>query len=124
MLEHINDYVSYLKTNQSLWNLLGYINKNEIISWGSPLMWGLNPDDKEPDIYRSYLSGPTLTLVDLSVYFDDGTNIEYKKKYKNKYLHYLNELFEFVFGKGHEYHVMDVFDVEVKIINTFDENLG
>ena len=119
MLEHINDYLSYLKTNQNLWNLLGYINKNEIISWGSPLMWGLNPDDKEPDIYRCYLSGPTLTIVDLSVYFDDRTNIEYKKKYKNRYLHYLNELFEFVFGKGHGYHVMDVFDVEVKIINTF-----
>jgi len=119
LLEHVNDYLSFLKNNKSIWNLLGYINQNEIISWGSPLVWSLNPDDKEPDIYRCYLSGPTLTLIDLNVYFDDGTNIEYKKKYKNKYIHYLNELFEFIFGKGHGYNVHDVFDIEVKIINAF-----
>lgn len=119
MLEHVNDYVSYLKNNDNLWNLLGYINQNEIISFGSPLSWTLNPDDKEPDIYRCYLSGPTLTLIDLSVYFNDGTNIKYKTEYKSKYIHYLNELFDFVFGKGHGHHVTDIFDIEVKIVNSF-----
>ena len=119
MIEHVNEYVSYLKTNQSLWKLLGYINQNEIISWGLPLAWSLYQDDKDPTIYRCHLNGPTLTLIDLSVYFDDGTNVEYKTNYKNKYFKYLNELFEFVFGKNHGYNVRDVFDVEAKICNAF-----
>jgi predicted metalloendopeptidase len=124
ILKHVNDYLLYLKTNNCLWNLLGTINQNEIISWGSPLVWSLNPDDKQPDIYRCCLSGPTLTLIDLNVYFDDGTNVEYKSNYKKKYLHYLNELFEFIFGKNHGYNVNDIFDVEVKLVNTFvcDDN--
>ena len=119
MLEHVNNYVSYLKNNNSLWNLLGYINQNEIISFGCPLLWTLNPDDKEPDIYRCHLSGPTLSLIDINVYFEDGTNLEYKKKYKNNFFQYLNSLFEFVFGKDHGHHIKDIFDIEVKIINTF-----
>lgn len=119
MLKHVDDYVLFLKNNNNLWKLLGYINQNEIISWGAPLLWSLNADDKEPEIYRSHLSGPNLTLIDINVYFEDGTNIEYKKEYKRNYIHYLNNLFEYVFGKNHDYRVMDVFDVEVEIINSF-----
>ena len=119
ILKHVNDYVLFLKTNNCLWNLLGKINQNEIISWGSPIVWSLNPDEKQPNIYRCCLSGPSLTLIDLNVYFNDGTNLDYKANYKKKYLHYLNDLFELFFGKNHDYNVDDIFDVEVKMVNTF-----
>lgn len=109
---------NFIKEN-NLWKFLSYINHNEIINYGSPLRWTLNPDDKEPTIFRSYIVGPTLSLTDLNVYFDDGSNVEYKKKYKNKYIKYLKQLFAFFFGENNDFNVHDIFDVEVKIANAF-----
>ena len=110
--------VDYFRQNNKLWELLGFINSNEMVAFGCPFNWTLNPDDKEPTIFRCFIEAPQLTLIDLNLYFDDGTEVEYKKKYLKEYFSYLNQLFENVFGKNHGYHVKDVYDVEVKIINT------
>jgi len=109
----------------NLWNLLGFLNSNEMIAFGCPFNWTLNPDDKEPTIFRCNIESPQLTLIDLNLYFDDGTDVIYKKKYLHKYFTYLNKLFENVFGKNHGFNVKDIYDVEVKIINTLgcDYNL-
>jgi len=123
ILKHFEDYLKYLNTvlknPDGLWSLLGDLNRNEIISWSVPIVWTLNPDEKQPDTYRCFLGGPKVTLVDLTIYFDDGTNIEYKKNYKKEYYKYLNKVFEYFFGKNHKYNVKDVFDVETKIVNAF-----
>jgi hypothetical protein len=37
------------KNKNNLWKILGFANKSEIISWGAPFVWMLNPDDKNPD---------------------------------------------------------------------------
>ena len=121
-IQHANNIImdidNILKEN-NLWKLLAYINDNEIVNWGSPLSWTLNPDDREPSIFRSYITGPNLSLVDLSVYFNDGTNVQYKANYKKKYLKNLRDIFAFFFGEHNEYNVHDVLDVETEIANAF-----
>jgi putative endopeptidase len=103
--------------SNGLWKLLGYINQNEIINHGAPFVWSLNPDEKNPSIYKSYINTVKLSLVDIMVYIDDGTDVEYKKKYKNTYLSYLKNLFDNTFGKNHKFNVADIFNVEQKLLN-------
>ena len=114
MLEQI-DNLRQDKSN--LWKLLATTNKTEIVSWGSPFTWNLNPDSMEPTKFRCFIDPPQLTLADFNIYIDDGSNLDYKKKYKARYIKYLHDIFEFSFGKNHGFNVRDVFDVEVKIIN-------
>jgi putative endopeptidase len=105
------------KDTDGLWKLLGYINKNEIINHGAPFVWSLNPDDNNPLVYKTYINPVKLTLVDIMVYIDDETDVEYKKKYKNEYLAYLNRLFKITFGEKHKFNVNDIFIVEQKLLN-------
>lgn len=119
-LEKIDEY----RANKSnIWKMLAMLNRNEIVSWGSPFVWTLNPDDKNPDKYRCYLDAPQLTLIDLNIYFDDGTDVEYKRTYKQKYMKYLTELFHNTFGENHGFHATDVFNIEMKIINAMGCNI-
>lgn len=120
-------YVSYFvlsvdelrKDKKNLWNLLGLLNYNEIISYGSPFVWSLNPDDKNPNVYRCYIDAPQLTLIDINIYFDHESD-EYAKNYKKRYIKYLNDLFSNAFGNNHGYNVHDIFDCEIKILNMYD----
>jgi predicted metalloendopeptidase len=118
--DYSNGLVSFIddfrKDGKNLWLLLGYINTNEIISWGSPFTWSLNPDDKEPTKFRCYVNPVQVTLLDINVYFEDGTDVEYKKNYKQHYLKYIREMFTLVFGPNHGYRAEDVFDVETKML--------
>ena len=104
------------KNKNNVWTLLGFINTIELVSWGCPFVWSLNADDKNPDIYRCFLDAPRVTLVDIGIYFEDGTEVEYKKKYKARYIKFLNDLFGNVFGDKHEFNVEDIFNVELKIL--------
>jgi putative endopeptidase len=108
--------IDEIRKNGNLWELLGLTNDNEIVSWGSPFTWSLNPDDKNPSIFRCYIDQPQLSLIDINIYFDDGTDLEYKKKYKNKFFLYLSELFEHSLGKNHNFNVADIFLVEIDIL--------
>jgi endothelin-converting enzyme/putative endopeptidase len=117
----LENIIDSLINKNNMWDLLAYINRNEVINWGSPLIWTLNPDDKEPSIFRSYIGGPTLSLIDMNVYFDP-TN-DKNRKYKAKYLKNINEIFEFFYGKNHSFNVEDIFNVEAKIANAFSCNV-
>ena len=120
-----NIYLEYidteLKDKNNLWKRLGTINKNEITSWGSPFVWSINPDDKNPKKYKCYLEPPQLTLIDTDIYFDDETDTEeekkYKSKYRKRYFKYLNDVFAVAFGENHGYNVKDIFDTEFEILN-------
>ena len=117
VLKMIDD-LRAVKTN--LWSLLGFINTNEIVSWGSPFVWNLMTDEKNPDTYRCFIDPPQVTLIDTSVYYDDGKDVEYKRKYKSRYLEFLQDLFVCAFGKGHGFSVEDVFNVERKMLTAMD----
>jgi putative endopeptidase len=111
--------IDYFLNNTNLLELLAWINTNDLVSWGSPIIWKIQGGMVEPDIFRSYIYGPKLTLLDMRVYFDDGTNLEYKKIYRNEYILFLGNLFEYFFGKDHGFNVKDIFNVETKIANAY-----
>jgi predicted metalloendopeptidase len=112
MLSMIDEF---RKNKDNLWKLLAFINKNEIISWSSPFVWTINPDDKNPKIYSCYLEAPQLTLIDIEIYFNDTKETEYKKKYRQTYLKYLKDVFEYAFGKNNEFNVNDILKCETKL---------
>ena len=109
------------KDKDNIWKRLGILNKNEIISSGCPFVWSINPDDKNPTIYRCYLEPPQLSLIDVDVYFDDNNDTEeikkYKQNYRKQFFTYLNNLFTIAFGENHGFNVKDVFDTEFEILN-------
>ena len=119
-LNRLKEIDEIRKDKKNLWKMLGYVNSNEMISWGAPFVWLLNPDDKKPDTYRSYIDGPQLSLVDLNIYYNDGETTEYKKKYIKEYFKYLTKSFECSFGKNNDFKPEHVFNCEVKIFNAFD----
>ena len=124
-------YVEFIdeitKDKNNIWKRLGIINRNEIISSGCPFVWSINPDDKNPEIYRCYLEPPQLSIIDVDVYFDDPSDDDKTKKYKNNYrkvfFTYLNNLFTISFGENHGFNVKDVFDTEFEILNAMACNL-
>ena len=115
------EYIDIFNENSTLWERLARINMNEIISWGSPFVWSINPDDKNPKIYKCYLEPPQVTLLDLDVYYDDDEDSDKDNKYKQEqrleYLAYLYTVFEIAFGENHGYNVKDIFDCEKEIVN-------
>ena len=112
----ILESIDKIRENGDVWQLLGLSNKNEAIAYASPFSWSLNPDDKEPSIFRCYINQPQLSLIDIDIYFDDGVDVDYKNKYKKNYFEYIHRLFENSFGKNHNFIVSDVFTVEVEIM--------
>jgi len=105
-----------MKDKDNLWKLLAKLNSNEIISWSCPFVWSINPDEKNPKVYKCYLEPPQLSLLDVEIYIDDGQNIEYKKKYKKNFISYLSDIFRNAFGPDHSYDVRDIFNCEKKIL--------
>lgn len=124
ILEYIDDLI---QNKANIWTKLGELNKNEIISGGSPFVWSLNPDDKNPAVYKCYLDPPEVTLIDVDVYFDydDDTEADkkYKTNYRKKYFDYLHTLFEIAFGADHSFRVKDIYDTEVELLNAMSCNL-
>jgi predicted metalloendopeptidase len=98
------------------WEMLAYFNKDEMIAHNAPFVWNLNPDDKDTKVYRCYISPHQFELADLSVYYDDGTEVSYKKKYREEYKKFIKRVFNILLGKNN-YNPQDVLDVEVDIFN-------
>lgn len=131
MMYHIDWYVKYLddciKTDvkgENFWKYVGYMNRNEIISFGLPFVFGLYPDDKQADIYRCTINQPTLTCLDVNVYYDDyavnDTEKKYVATYRRNFVKYVEDVFSFVFGKDHGVRGEDIFEIEKEIIDAMD----
>jgi len=116
-LEAVTTIENLFKENNP-WKLLAFFNNDEMISSGAPFVWSLNPDEKNSKVYCSYVMSHQFELVDLSVYYDDDTDVEYKKKYRVKYNHFVKEIFNTLLGKN-DYDPQNVFDIEVEIFNSF-----
>jgi putative endopeptidase len=101
------------------WKLLAFFNNDEMICNDAPFVWSLNPDEKNPEYYASYVMSHQFELVDLNVYYDDGTEVEYKKKYRLQYKHFIKEIFNTLLGKN-DYEAQDIFDIEVELFDAFD----
>ena len=114
--EAIQTIDSYIQGN-NMWKLLAHINSDEMIASGAPFVWSVNPDNKNPKIFRCYVSAHQFALVDITVYYDDGKDIEYKRKYRAAFKKYCKDLFNTCLGKGHGLNGDDIFDVEVEIFD-------
>jgi predicted metalloendopeptidase len=108
----ITDYTS----GTSPWPLLAFINKDEMISTRAPFVWSLDPDDKNVKAYRSYISAHQFLIIDLNVYYDDGTQVEYKKNYRKEFVKYCKKVFDTLLGPN-DYNAQDILDVEMDIFN-------
>lgn len=98
------------------WEMLAYFNKDEMIANGAPFVWNLNPDDKNVKIYRCYINAHYFELTDLNIYYDDGTKVLYKKKYREEYKKFIKKVFNILLGKNN-YNPQDVLDVETDMFN-------
>ena len=108
----------YIK-NDNPWALLGYFNRDEMLSNNVPFVWSLIPDEKNPEYFISYISPISFILLDLNVYYDDGTDITYKQNYRNKYFKYVKQIFDITLGKN-DFNSKNCFDVQVDIFNSFN----
>lgn len=113
--EAINIVDEYIK-NDNPWALLAYLNKDEMTAPHLPFVWSLNPDDKNPEIYRCYINPIRFIILDINVYYDDGTEVAYKKKYRDKYINTIKKMFNLTLGKN-DFVAKDCFDVQVDIFN-------
>jgi putative endopeptidase len=102
--------------NDNPWALLAYFNRDEMIANYAPFVWSLNPDDKDPTTFRCYVTPIRFILLDLNVYYDDGTDVAYKQKYRNTYFKYTKQIFDVALGKN-DFNGKDCFDVQVDIFN-------
>lgn len=100
------------------WKLLAFFNNDEMICSSAPFVWSLQPDEKNTKIYKSYVNAHNFEIVDISVYFNDGTEVEYKRKYRATYKKYIKDIFNILLGKNH-YDPQDIFDIEVELVTAF-----
>jgi putative endopeptidase len=122
--DYINYYVDHIDkkiASNNIYEILGSQNKNEIISWGSPIVWNVLKDDKNVEYYISNISAPQLTIYDYEIYIedtkDDQNTKQYKKLFKKKYLEFIHEMFDLCLGKDHGLKSSDVWDCEFDILS-------
>jgi putative endopeptidase len=104
----------------NIYEILGGFNKNEIISWGSPLVWNVLKDEKNVKYYKSTISAPQLTIYDYELYIEDTTEDQntkqYKREFKRKYLEFIETMFDLCLGKGHNLKATDIWDCEYDML--------
>jgi predicted metalloendopeptidase len=122
--DYINYYVDYIDkkiASNNIYEILGSQNKNEIISWGSPIVWNVLKDDTNVEYYISNISAPQLTIYDYEIYIedtkDDQDTIQYKKLFKKKYLAFIHDMFDLCLGKGHGLKSSDIWDCEYDLLS-------
>jgi len=101
----------------NVWKLLAFFNSDEMISPFGPFTWSLNPDDKQPDTYRCYITPHSFFVIDLDIYYDDGKDVKYKTKYRDAYIETVKRIFDTCLGNNHGFNAAYIFDVEVEIFN-------
>ena len=111
---HIID--GLVKSNNP-WKMLAYVNKYSFLNYLCPFSFMISPDDKQSTIFRSYIHPHQFFLLDLNVYYDDGTNVAYKKHYRNTFKKFCKNLFDLCLGKRHGYNTDDIYDVDVDFFN-------
>jgi putative endopeptidase len=112
-IKKIDDYF----TENNPWALLAFLNSNEMTSPYAPFVWAVNPDEKNNKVYRCYISSGRFNIIDINVYFDDGTDVVYKEKYRNEFFKYVSKIFRTLLGPNHGYNPKDIFEVEKQILD-------
>jgi putative endopeptidase len=122
----ITNAIEQIIERGNLYELLGSINTNEIISWGCPIVWSVMKDEKQSTVYRSIVSAPQLTVYDYEIYIEDAYDTRekktYKKEFKKKYLNFIDEMFSAICGKNNPYKSEYVWECEYDILTALGCN--
>jgi len=117
----MNDIFANFQRGDNLWNLLAFLNENEIISWGCPISWSVAQDPKNSQTFCDTISAPRLSLYDYLLYLDDYGQtpkyVKYKRSVVSHFIHYVNKIFDACLGKGHGLEGKDVFTVEKELLD-------
>jgi len=127
------EYIDKLLNQDDIHRFLADVNSNEMISWAFPVYWNILLDEKNSKYYISHLSVPELSIYDYDVYItnknDTKEKIKEKNNFKSKFFSFINEMFISVFGENNDLNIVDVWDVELDILDalycydkTEDEN--
>ena len=100
------------------WKILAHFNKFDFFNYLCPFMFSVDTDDTNSKYNISTINSHQFILLDLSVYYDDGKDINYKKLYRNEFKKFCKKLFNQCLGKNHGYNTDDIFDVEVEIFDS------
>jgi putative endopeptidase len=100
------------------WKMLAFFNKDEMIANKAPFEWSLNPDEKNAKIYASTITPHHFSIIDINVYYDDGTDVAYKNKYRKEFKKSCQKIFNTLL-ESNEFDGKDIFDVEVDMFNSF-----
>ena len=118
VLKNILENIDEIRKNKNnVWKMLAWINSDEMISYNAPLTWKLLPDEKEPEIFRCFIQPFSFPILDYSIYYDDGTNVEYKKKYRNDFIKLVNTYFNESIPYDKTLNAQDVYDVHIELFN-------
>jgi putative endopeptidase len=114
----VQEIENMIETNNP-WKILAHFNKYDYFNYLCPFMFNVDTDDKNSNYYISTITPHQFILLDISVYYDDGKDINYKKMYRNEFKKFCKKLFNQCLGKNHGYNTDDIFDVQIEIFNTF-----
>jgi putative endopeptidase len=122
--KYIKYYVELIDrriSNNNIYEILGGQNKNELVSWGTPIVWSVLKDQKNVKMYKSTISAPQLTIYDYQIYIedeaDDQDTKKYKKEFKRRYFEFINNMFDLCLGKSHGLKATDVWGCEYDMLN-------
>lgn len=119
-VEKVVTKLDTLLAKDTMFEFMGEINQNEIVSWGCPIVWNVLKDEKNVKKYITTISAPQLTIYDYEIYIEDtkeDQNIKkYKKEFKRMYFQFINKMFDLCLGKGHGLLAQDVWDCEYELL--------
>ena len=100
--KYAKDYTNFVdelrKDKKNLWKLLAYVNHHEMVGTFAPFFWSIKPDEKNSGVFECYLEPHSFSILDFSVYIDDGTNVKYKEKYRQELKKYYRRTFNKMLG--------------------------
>ncbi len=121
--QNLEKIVTNFITQGDMYALLAYVNSNEIVAWGAPIVWTTQPDEKNVTKYISHLAPVQLSLYDYMLYVEDATDdkdaVAYKKYIKQHYLAYISETFKACLGNtaAKAYNPLDIWTVELELLD-------
>lgn len=121
--QRIYENISFFTDKDDMYALLAYVNSNEIVSWGAPIVWRSLPDEKNVKKYVSHLAPVQLGLYDYMLYIEDPADDKEAKTYKTyiktNYLAYVRETFKACLGEDKylNYDPQDIWDVELELLD-------
>jgi predicted metalloendopeptidase len=121
-VNNIKNNIEYILKNGNMYQMLAYINKNEIYAWACPITWNILPDEKNVTKYISHLSRGELGIYDYTIYIDDKNDDkktkEFKKQFKEKYFEFINKVFKTVLPNDHDNHKAEhIWNVELELLH-------